>query len=37
VVVPDAAHNVMSDNPLAFRNEIANFLGVHAWTPSHAP
>lgn len=28
VVVPDAAHNVMSDNPLVFRNEVARFLSV---------
>jgi esterase len=28
VVVPTAAHNVMTDNPLAFRQEVANFLGV---------
>ena len=28
VVVPDAAHNVMSDNPLVFRREVADFLEV---------
>lgn len=26
VTVPDAAHNVMSDNPMTFRNELAGFL-----------
>jgi esterase len=26
VTVPDAAHNVMSDNPAVFRDEVANFL-----------
>jgi pimeloyl-ACP methyl ester carboxylesterase len=28
VTVPDAAHNVMSDNPLAFRRAIADFLAT---------
>jgi pimeloyl-ACP methyl ester carboxylesterase len=29
VPVPHAAHNVMSDNPAAFRNEVASFLALH--------
>jgi pimeloyl-ACP methyl ester carboxylesterase len=28
VTVPDAAHNVMSDNPLAFQHEVGKFLSV---------
>jgi pimeloyl-ACP methyl ester carboxylesterase len=29
ITVPNAAHNVMTDNPQIFRNEVARFLALH--------